>query len=175
MAGLVNVLVIVAVVAVVIGRQFRAAPVGPGRRWWLLPGILAVMASQQPGVLDAGHRTASAVLLGVEVLVGLVTGAGWGWTTRMWVAQDGVVWRKSGKASAGVWGIGVLLRVGLFEVGAAIGVHQSSSVLMLSLAATLLVRSGVVAWRAQQLDRTLAGPATPYGDEVSRFRTKEHV
>ncbi|MHC5906580.1 DUF1453 domain-containing protein [Streptomyces sp. S6] len=175
MAGLVNALVIAAVVAVVIGRQFRAAPVDAGRRWWLLPGILAVMSVQQAGLLDAGHRTASAVLLGVEVLVGLVTGAGWGWTTRMWVAEDGVVWRKSGRASAGVWGVGVVLRVGLFGVGAAIGVHQNSSVLMLSLAATLLVRSGVVAWRAQQLDRTLAGPAAPYRDEVSRLRTKERV
>ncbi|HEY8984976.1 MAG TPA: DUF1453 domain-containing protein, partial [Streptomyces sp.] len=75
MAGLVNALVIVAIVAVVIGRQFRAAPVDAGRRWWLLPGILVVMSLQHSGLLDAGHRTASAVLLGAEMLVGLVTGA----------------------------------------------------------------------------------------------------
>ncbi|MET8974802.1 DUF1453 domain-containing protein [Streptomyces sp. NPDC004539] len=175
MAGVVNALVTVAVVALVVGRQFRAAPVDAGRRWWLVPAVLAVMALREPGLLDAGHRAASAVLLGAEVLVGVVTGAGWGWTTRMWVAEDGVVWRKSGRAGAGVWGIGVLLRVGLFGIGAAIGVHQSSSALMLSLAATLLVRSGVVAWRAQGIDRPLAGPVAPYGDEVPRYRTKERV
>ncbi|QNP69761.1 DUF1453 domain-containing protein [Streptomyces roseirectus] len=174
MAGFVDALVIGAVVALVVVRQFRAAPVDAGRRWWLVPGVLAVMAVREPGLLDAGHRTASAVLLGSEVLVGLVTGAGWAWTTRMWVAADGVVWCRSGKASAAVWGVGVVLRVGLIGIGAAIGVHPHSSALMLSLAATLLVRSGVVAWRAQWLDKARESPA-PYGDETPRYRTKERV
>jgi hypothetical protein len=142
MSGLVNALVIVAVVAVVIVRQFRARRIDTDRRWWLLPVILAVVALREPGILDAHHHTESALLLGVELLIGLATGAGWAWTTRLWVEEDGSVWSKSTKASGGVWIVGIALRVGLIALGAVVGVHQDSSALMLGLAATLLVRSG---------------------------------
>ncbi|MFF5187834.1 hypothetical protein ACFY30_29405 [Streptomyces sp. NPDC000345] len=59
MSGLINALVIVAVVVLVIGRQFRASPVDADRRWWVLPEVLAVMALREPGLLDARHHTAS--------------------------------------------------------------------------------------------------------------------
>ncbi|MET7573595.1 DUF1453 domain-containing protein [Streptomyces sp. NPDC005492] len=174
MSGLVNTLVIVAVVAVVIVRQFGARRIGTDRRWWLLPVILAVVALREPGILDAHHRTESAILLGVEVVIGLATGAGWAWTTRLWTEADGSVWSKSTKASAGVWIVGIALRVGLFALGAAVGVHQDSSALMLGLAATLLVRSGVLVWRAQP-HTGVAGPAPAYGLGMARPTWKERV
>ncbi|MFB7511212.1 DUF1453 domain-containing protein, partial [Streptomyces broussonetiae] len=80
MSGLVNALVIVAVAAIVIARQFRARAINTDRRWWLLPVILAVVALREPGILDAHHRAESAVLLVVELLIGLAMGAGWAWT-----------------------------------------------------------------------------------------------
>lgn len=174
MSGLVNALVIVAVVAVVIVRQFRARQIGTDRRWWLLPVILGVVALREPGLLDAHHHTASALLLGVELVIGLVTGAGWVWTTRLWVESDGSVWSKSTKASGGVWVVGIALRVGLMALGAAVGVHQDSSALMLGLAATLLVRSGVLTWRAQSFTGT-AVSAPAYGFGMARPARKERV
>ena len=159
--------------AVVIARPFRARAIDTDRRWWLLPVILGVVALREPGILDGHHRTESAELLAVELLIGLATGAGWAWTTRMWTATDGVVWTRSTKASIAVWGVGIALRVGVFGVGAAIGVHQDSAALMLGLAATLLVRGGMLTWRARSLDET-GRPAPAYGDD-GRPAWKEHV
>ncbi|MFF7129302.1 DUF1453 domain-containing protein [Streptomyces sp. NPDC016566] len=173
MSGLANVLMIVAVVAVVVVRQFRARAIDTDRRWWLLPVILAVVALREPGILDAHHRAGSAVLLAVEVLIGLATGAGWAWTTGIWTAPDGVVWSKSTKASVVVWLGGIALRVGVFALGAAFGVHQDSSALMLGLAVTLLVRAGVLAWRARSVG-SASRPAPAYGDDM-RSAWKERV
>lgn len=174
MSGLVNALVIAAVVCLVIVRQFRAQQVGTGRRWWLVPVVLAVVALREPGLVDAHHRTESVALLAVELLVGLAMGAGWAWTTRIWAEPDGAVWSKSTKASATVWAVGIALRVGLFALGAALGVHQDSSALLLALAGTLLVRSGILVWRAQAFAPT-AGVTTAYGDHLARPARKERV
>ncbi|MEV0183596.1 DUF1453 domain-containing protein [Streptomyces sp. NPDC050625] len=174
MSGLVNVLVIAAVVALVVVRQFRARPIATDRRWWAVPVILAVLALREPGILDAHHRTGSALLLAAEVLIGLATGVGWAWTTRVWEEPDGVVWTKSTKASVLVWAVGIGARVGLFALGALVGIHQDSSALMVALAGTLLVRSGILAWRAQLL-RTPAAQGAAYGDSVAGPAWKERV
>ncbi|WDV55012.1 DUF1453 domain-containing protein [Streptomyces coeruleorubidus] len=163
MSGLVDALVIVVVAVLVIARQSRATPIEGERRWWLLPAILAVVALREPGILDAHHHTASALLLGAELLLGVATGAGWAWTTRIWVEPDGTVWSKSSRASVAVWGAGIGLRVGLFALGAAVGVHQDSSALLLGLAGTLLVRAGTLAWRGQSL-RPATNSGWAYGD-----------
>ncbi|MEU5182864.1 DUF1453 domain-containing protein [Streptomyces longwoodensis] len=175
MSGLVDALVIVAVAALVIARQMRAVRVDADRRWWLLPGILVVVALREPGVLDAHHQATSAALLAAELLVGLAIGAGWAWTTRLWTEPDGTVWSKSTKASAAVWLVGIAVRVGLFALGTALGVHQGSAALMIALAATLLVRSGVLVQRARWTQGPAGSPA--YGDEVSRSprQRKERV
>ncbi|MFC4500136.1 MULTISPECIES: DUF1453 domain-containing protein [Streptomyces] len=174
MSGLVNVLAIVAVVALVIVRQFRASRVDTDRRWWVLPVVLAVIALREPDLLDPHHHTTAAVMLGAELVVGLAMGAGWAWTTRMWVEPDGAVWSKSTKASVAVWIVGIGLRVGVFALGAMLGIHQDSSALMLALAATLLVRSGILVWRGQLLRPTPAH-GTAYGEHVARSAWKERV
>ncbi|MDF3298335.1 CcdC protein domain-containing protein [Streptomyces tropicalis] len=181
MSGLVNALVIAAVAALVISRQFRARRFDADRRWWLLPLILTVVALREPGLIDTRHRTESVALLAVELLVGLAIGAGWAWTSRIWVEADGAVWTKGTRAAAAVWVVGVAVRVGLFGVGRVLDVHQNSSALTLALGGTLLVRSGVLAWRAQ----TLAGAAVraaAYGDgtprsadDTARLAWKERV
>ncbi|MEV2215728.1 DUF1453 domain-containing protein [Streptomyces sp. NPDC050997] len=174
MPGLVNALVIVAVVVLVVVRQFRPSRIDTEKRWWLVPVVLAVVALREPHIVDAHHQTASVVLLAAELLTGLATGAGWAWTTRIWVEPDGAVWSRSTKASGGVWAVGIGLRVGLFALGMALGLHQDSSALLLALAATLLVRSGILALRAQPLGPAVAaGPA--YGDGMSRPTWTERV
>lgn len=174
MSGLVDALLIVAVAVLVIARQFRASRIDTGRRWWLLPVILAVVALREPGLVDARHHVASVTLLAAELLTGLAVGAGWGWTTRTWSESDGAVWSKGTRATAIVWAVGIGLRVGLFALGAALGVHQDSSALLLALAATLLVRSGILVRRAQSTRPAAARPSA-YGDPKFRSAGKERV
>lgn len=85
-----------------------------------------------------------------------------------------MVWSKGTKASAAVWIAGIALRMGLFAIGAALGLHQHSSALLLGFAASLLVRAGILTWRASTLGaRTplttqplgaTSRPAAAYGD-----------
>ncbi|KRD22623.1 MULTISPECIES: CcdC protein domain-containing protein [unclassified Streptomyces] len=175
MSGLLNATAIAAVIVLVIVRQFRAGRVEADRRWWLLPGILAVTALRGPDLLDARHPTTSALVLGAELIVGLAMGAAWARTTHVWVEADGSVWSRSTKASAAVWFAGIALRLGLFGLGALMGVHQHSSALILGLAATLLVRSGLLIRRAQPLRRPAPAQVTAYGDHVPRSARKERV
>jgi hypothetical protein len=174
MSGLVDALLIVVAVVVVIARQFRASRIGTGRRWWLLPAVLAVVALREQGLVGAHHRTASVALLTAELLTCLAIGAGWAWTTRIWTEPDGAVWSRSTKASGAVWAVGIGLRVGLFALGAVFGVHQDSAALLLALAATLLVRSGILVRRAHSL-RPVAAPAPAYGEPMFRSTGKERV
>ncbi|MGV9417687.1 DUF1453 domain-containing protein [Streptomyces sp. NPDC003674] len=173
MSGFVNALVIVAVVAVVIMRQFRARAINTDRRWWLLPVILAVVALREPGILDDHHPTVSVALLAVELLIAALTGAGWAWTTRIWTEPDGAVWTRGTKAGAAVWIAGIALRAGVFACGVGSGVHQDGSALVLGLAAMLLVRAGVVNRRARSLGAS-DRPAPAYGDDM-RLAWKERV
>ncbi|MFJ5803648.1 DUF1453 domain-containing protein [Streptomyces decoyicus] len=159
MSGLLNIVVITAAVAWVIVQQFKAQRVtSEGKKWWLIPVVLTVMSVRQPGLMDAEHPTASAVLLGVEILIGLACGAGWAWTTRLWTDADGTVWAKGGWAAAGVWFCGMALRVGLMGIAAAMGIHQSSAATMLSVAAMLLTRAGVTTLRARAVQQTYRVP-----------------
>ncbi|MFJ2903651.1 DUF1453 domain-containing protein [Streptomyces sp. NPDC091279] len=174
MSGLVNVLVIAAVVVLVLVRQFRAQRIGTGSRWWLLPVILGFVALREPGLIDSHHATTSVTLLAAELLVGLATGVGWAWTTRIWTEPDGTVWSKSTRTSVTVWIVGIALRVGLYALGSALGVQQHSSALLVALAATLLVRSGILFWRSQSL-APASGTGPAYGDRKARPAWKERV
>ncbi|MET9159890.1 DUF1453 domain-containing protein [Streptomyces parvulus] len=164
MSALVDALVITAVAGLVIARQFRPSRVDTGRRWWVLPAVLAVLALREPGMIDAHHRTASVLLLAAEMVVALATGAAWAWTTRTWKEPDGAVWSRGTRASVAVWAGGIGLRAVLFALGTVLGVRQDSSALLLALAGTLLVRSGVLAWRV----RTPSPTVPAYGAAVSR-------
>ncbi|UJB44404.1 DUF1453 domain-containing protein [Streptomyces sp. A1-5] len=159
MSGLLNIAVLVAIVAIVFARQFTAQRVtSEGRKRWLMPAILVFLALRQPGLLDPAHRAASVALLLATLLIGLVSGAAWAWTTRLWTDENGAVWTKGTWAAAGVWLGGIALRLGLMGVAAVLGVHQSSQSTLLSVAAMLLTRAGVTAWRAQGLQRTYGVP-----------------
>ncbi|MET8683330.1 DUF1453 domain-containing protein [Streptomyces sp. NPDC004732] len=148
MSGLTNALVICAVVVLVVVRQFKAQEIGTDRRWWLIPAVLIFMAVRDPDLLDPQHRAASVALLAAELVVGLAMGAGWARTSHVWTESDGTAWSKGTKATAVVWAVGIGLRAGLFGIGALLDVRQGSPGLMLALAATLLVRSGLLVLRA---------------------------
>ena len=150
MSGLVNALVIVAVIGVVIARQLRPRQVSAGGRWWLIPVVLVVLAVRDGGLVDGAHREASTVLLAAELAVGAVMGMAWAGTTRMWTGEDGAVWAQGTRSTIVVWVLGIAIRVGLYAAAAAMGVHQHTGSLLLAVAGTLLVRSGVLMLRAQK-------------------------
>ncbi|MFD8277203.1 DUF1453 domain-containing protein [Streptomyces flaveolus] len=172
MSGLLDALMIVAVACLVVSRQFRAHRIDTDRRWWVAPVALGVIALREPGMIDAGHRPASVLLLAAELLIGVATGVGWAWTTRIWTAADGAVWSRGSRASIAVWTAGIALRAALFAAGAALGVRQDTSALLLALAATLLARSGTLARRAQAPGRAVVTGAA-HGDVVPRLARKE--
>ncbi|MFE0102617.1 DUF1453 domain-containing protein [Streptomyces sp. NPDC059009] len=175
MSGLTNVLVICAVVVLVIARQFKAQEVTADKRWWVVPAVLVFLAVRDPDLLDPQQRTLSAVLLGTEVLVGIGLGAAWARTTHLWRGQDGVVWSKSTKASALVLVVGMAARAGLFGVGALLDIHQGSPAMMLAIAATLLVRSGILVLRARPLAPAYGGADTSYAPRMPHEPTRQNT
>ncbi|GHH88135.1 DUF1453 domain-containing protein [Streptomyces sulfonofaciens] len=174
MSGLVDVAVAVAVVALIVVRQVRPQPLSGGRRWWLVPAVLICLALREPGILDARHQVASGILLAVELLVGVVMGAAWAWTSRVWTEPDGSVWTRGTKATVAAWIGGIVVRVGLAGLGALMGIHQGTGALLLALAVSLLVRSATLTWRAQQAPRTPEG-VTAYRGGVRSASWKDPV
>ncbi|AUY49584.1 DUF1453 family protein [Streptomyces sp. CB01881] len=152
MTGLVNILVVIAVMALVIGRQMQARRLETERRFWLLPLILVVVALRDPQMIDRAHQGAAVALLAVSLLLVLAMGSVWGWTIQLWQDEDGAVWARGTQATAAAWAGMLAIRLGLFGVGAALHVRQSGSALLLGLAVLLLVRTLVVNWRARHLE-----------------------
>ncbi|MFI1103577.1 DUF1453 domain-containing protein [Streptomyces melanogenes] len=165
MSALVNVLVAVAVVALIVSRQVRPQQLADAKRWWLVPAVLVYLAIREKGLVDPDHHLASVLLLGTEVATGLLMGAAWGWTSKLWTEADGSVWTKGTRATAAVWAVGIAVRAGLAGIGALAGIRMGTGALLLGLAASLLVRSGILVWRAQSLPASYGvvgdGPARP--------------
>ncbi|MCX5386131.1 CcdC protein domain-containing protein [Streptomyces sp. NBC_00083] len=147
--SLVNVLVALAVVALILARQFKPQQIGGGRRWWLIPAALMFFAVKDGGLVDPHHQAASATLLGAEVLIGVLMGVGWAWTSKTWTEADGTTWTRGTRATAGIWVLGIVLRVGLAGLGALAGIHLGTGAILLALAASLLVRGAIMMWRIQ--------------------------
>ncbi|MCG7523809.1 DUF1453 domain-containing protein [Streptomyces sp. OfavH-34-F] len=159
MSGLDNALVIIAVIALVVVRHLSAERVSGDRRWWAPPAVLLFMALREPELVDPDHEIASVALLCAELLVGLATGAGWAWTMRLWRAEDGSVWSRGTKATVLVWIAGLGLRAALYGTAVLLDVDQGTPTLMAALAATLLVRTGLLARRAAAIPAPCREPA----------------
>lgn len=157
--SVVNILITVAVVALVVVRQFTARRVGTDRRVWVLPLVLAALALRDPHLVDPAHRTAAVVLLVVGTLLAGASGCVWGWTTRVWRETDGTVWSRGTRVTLAAWAGTVVLRAGLYGLGSGLGVRQSTDGLLLTVAALLLARGAVVAWRARILEPSYRVPA----------------
>ncbi|GHC81749.1 DUF1453 domain-containing protein [Streptomyces flavofungini] len=159
MPGFANSLLILAAVVLVVVRQTQPQRMSGSKRWWLVPVVLAYVGLKDSGLIDTQHEAASVALLGGEILVGLLMGAAWAWTSRIWTEPDGSVWTRGTKSTAVVWLVGIAARLGLMGIGLLIGIHQGSGALLVALAASLLVRAGVLELRAQALRpaRALAG------------------
>ncbi|MFD9887320.1 DUF1453 domain-containing protein [Streptomyces alboflavus] len=151
MPGFANALLILAAVALVVRRQTQPQRMTGSKRWWLIPVVLGYVGLRGSGVIDTQHETASLVLLGCEIVAGLLMGAAWAWTSRVWTEPDGSVWTRGTKSTAVVWAVGIAARLGLMGIGLLIGIHQGTGALLVALAASLLVRAGILELRAQAL------------------------
>ncbi|MGW1845879.1 DUF1453 domain-containing protein [Streptomyces sp. NPDC001966] len=159
MSGLVNVLVIGAVIAVVVVRQCSAQQITDDRRWWILPGVLLVLSLREPGPVDPRHAVLSVAILGAELVVGAVTGAGWAWTTRLWREADGSLWSRGTRATAFVWTAGLALRAALYGAAALMGIRQGTAALLAALAVMLAARGCALMWRTGQMRPAYGGSA----------------
>ncbi|WP_035797628.1 CcdC protein domain-containing protein [Kitasatospora mediocidica] len=151
MSGLVNIVVIVAVVALVVGRQLRAQKFDTERRFWVLPVVLGVLALRDPHLIDPHHKVDAVALLVASVVLVLAMGVVWGWTVRLWREADGSLWVKGSAATLAAWVGMIALRFGLYGIGSALHVHQSTNALLLTFGVLLLVRGAVVNWRARSV------------------------
>ncbi|MET7369731.1 DUF1453 domain-containing protein [Streptomyces sp. NPDC005566] len=175
MSALFHVLVIAAVIALVVVRQFTAQRIGDDKRWWVLPAILLIISARNDGALDPQNEALSALILGAGLVVGLVTGAGWGWTAGLWSEPDGSVWSRGTKATVMVWAGGLTIRAALAGAGVLWGIHQGAAALTMSLAAMLLARSGVLSLRAQSLRTQHGGSADGMSLRPTRAGWKGHA
>ncbi|MCC9309232.1 DUF1453 family protein [Kitasatospora sp. RB6PN24] len=152
MLGFANIIIVIAVMALIVSRQFRAQKLDDGRRFWLLPLILGAVALSDHKLIDAAHRAGSVALLAGSVVVMLAMGSVWGWTVRLWRESDGSIWMKGTGATLAAW-IGLIaVRLGIYALGSALHVHQAASGLLLTLGVLLLTRGGVLNWRARLVD-----------------------
>jgi|GEM_PF-454617 len=155
-SSLANIVIAVAVAGWIISRQFTARRYGgsgdDARRLFVLPLILVVLGVTQHQLVDPAHQAASVALLVGGVLVEAALACGWAFTTRVWREPDGSVWAKGTPAGLGIWLVMVAVRIGLYALGAAMGVKTGTGSILLALAALILVRGGVVAWRARELE-----------------------
>ncbi|MEU9101104.1 hypothetical protein [Streptomyces sp. NPDC048361] len=87
------------------------------------------------------------------------TGIGWAWTSKIWTEADGTIWSRGTKATAGIWVLGIVLRVGLAGLGALAGIHLGTGAILLALAASLLVRGAIMIWRTQSAVPSYGGAA----------------
>ncbi|MEC4015842.1 DUF1453 domain-containing protein [Streptomyces sp. H27-D2] len=149
MSGMTDVLVIVAVVGLVLARQFKPQLVADDKRWWVLPAVLVFLAVREPGLIDPGQQAWAVGLLAAEVLTGVAMGAAWAWSARVWTTPDGAVWSRGTRATAAVWLGGIAVRAGTYGLGVLAGIQQGRGGMLLALAATLLVRTGLLLRRAR--------------------------
>jgi hypothetical protein len=155
-----NVALAVVVVIYIVARQFRPRKVnGDTRRMLVIPAVLAFLALREPNLLDHAHRTTSAALLVIGVVLEVGMGFAWGFTTRIWRDASGAVWAKGTMATGFAWIGMIIARGALYAVGSAMGVATGEGALLLSLAAVLLVRTAVVTWRARELTPSYGVPA----------------
>jgi hypothetical protein len=150
-SGILNGVLVLALVIYVLYRQTIARPV-TARSLWLLPGILIVIGAGAISNVDKGVLSSTAVMyLAIDLLSSIVLGALRGCFVRVF-ARDGVMWRQGGVITVALWlvAIGVRIVVTIFASNAGVG-NVSDAALEVALAVSLLAQNGVVALRGVRL------------------------
>lgn len=143
------VVIVVAVIVWVIGRQLRGEPIR-GKRLIVLPMVLTIIGAVDLAN-DHSHpaHALDIVLVGASVVIAIVIGAAQGAMMRL-ENRGGALWGQLPVAGVGLWVAFILTRVGI-EVGAhAAGAQLAASTapLLLVLGINRLTQAGVIALRA---------------------------
>lgn len=150
MDGLPEWLLISAVIVFVLARQFFPQRISADAKgWWVLPAVLVVVTVRKAGLIDQQHEVMAVLLLIGSVLVGILSGALWAWSMKVWSDESGAYWARAGAFTPLVIVAGVLARLVLHGGAAVLGVYQGAGSTMLGLAFCLLMRSGLVQLRAR--------------------------
>ncbi|MBY8878932.1 hypothetical protein [Actinacidiphila acidipaludis] len=144
---MIDILAVVAVAALVIGRQFLGEPLR-GRRVLLLPAVLTVVGLTR--LRGHGAVTAADVaFLVAGALVAVAIGAGQGATMRL-ESRGGGLWGRMPVRGLWWWAALVGARVGLTLLAGASGAHlaASSAPIVVMLGLNRLGQAGVITLRA---------------------------
>ncbi|MER7543426.1 hypothetical protein ABTW95_10530 [Spirillospora sp. NPDC127506] len=152
-----NVLLAVAVVALVLYRQLRTCSVDE-RRMYTVPLVLAVVALAQGGLIDRGHLALSAALVAGEAVAAVGLGVLRAVTIRVWRAGDGTLWRRGTGWTLAAWLVSIAIRAAFVAAGYAAGIKPAAGGVLLFLAVTLLVQGLVVGRRARGAAQVNVGP-----------------
>ncbi|NEA20944.1 DUF1453 domain-containing protein [Actinomadura bangladeshensis] len=147
-----NVLLGLAVLALVLYRQLRTRSVDE-RRMYGLPLVLGVAAVAQGGLIDRGHPALGACLLAAEAVAAVGLGVLRAVTVRLWREDDGTLWWRGTGWTLAAWLASVAVRAGFAGAGFAAGIKPAAGGVLLFLAVTLLAQSLVVVRRAHELAR----------------------
>jgi hypothetical protein len=142
--NLIQILLVAAVIIFVIVRRFVGEPLQA--RSLLIPVGLTIWGGYQ---LRGHHLSAIDVaFLAVSLIIGLAAGAARAATIQIFT-RNGHLWQRYRLATLGVWVALILLRVGLYAGGHAVGVDLASGEsILLTLGASLVAETLVVGQRA---------------------------
>ncbi|WP_433463049.1 hypothetical protein [Spirillospora sp. CA-128828] len=152
-----NVLIALAVLALVLYRQLRSSPLDE-RRMYTVPLVLAVVGAAQGGLVDKVHPALSVALLAGEAVAAVGLGALRAITVRLWREDDGRLWRRGTGWTLAAWLTSLAIRAAFIGAGYAAGIKVATGGVLLFLSVTLLVQNLVVGLRARRLGT--AGPVS---------------
>lgn len=158
-----NIAVACVVLVLVVRRQLTARHVIPVRQY-LIPLVLAiygiglVIAQTHGRVVDPRHPALGAGLLAGEMVLAVLLGLLRGGTMRVWRDHDGTAWCKGDGRTVAAWGLSIAVRLGIYALGAVLGVHSAVGTLLVFLAVTLAAQNVLVERGAAHAGPALSGP-----------------
>jgi FtsH-binding integral membrane protein len=152
-----NLVIGVAVLALLIFRQLRARPVRGNQRLVLVLVVIGLIEAVQ--YMQKLHSVSVAIVaLAGSLVLAAVFGAARAATVRLWV-QDGQPWAQGNLLTAALWVLALAAHLGYDYL---VGQHKDiggigTATVILYLAVSLGVQRLIVTLRAQRLDPVAAG------------------
>ena len=156
-----NLVIGVAVLALLIYRQLRARPVRGNQRLVLVLVVIGLIEAVQ--YMQKLHSVSVAIVaLAGSLVLAAVFGAARAATVRLWV-QDGQPWAQGNLLTAALWVLALAAHLGYDYL---VGQHKDiggigTATVLLYLAVSLGVQRLIVTLRAQRLDPVAAGRVGP--------------
>jgi hypothetical protein len=145
-------ILILAAVAVMIVRQFKARAVRPAALA-AVPLVLITLGAQ--GVAAHQLGTVALILLAANVVISVALGGLRGRSEHLWRSAGGATWRKGTPVTAALWAASIAARLIATIVAHALGVHSAAAgELELLLGISLAAQHVVIATRSGLIQHT---------------------